>query len=174
MNSHFSVDSDYGHGVLDTELPKALVLEGFDEKQQEGRAQIRAPTMDAEKMMSIEAELAKLDGSIQQPESIHHSSPSLKRVSLVVPPLPPAKEEKDLSLIKSRAAAPNSLQLNLIEERRPMTSSSKRLSFTSMSTSRRPIKYGKGKHARTELVPQPSDDLDDPLVCAQSLNTIDW
>ncbi|KAL2133374.1 hypothetical protein VTI74DRAFT_2462 [Chaetomium olivicolor] len=40
--------------------------------------------------------------------------------------------------------------------------STKRLSWTSIA-SRRPIKYGKGKHSRVELVPQPSDDPDDPL-----------
>ena len=47
---------------------------------------------------------------------------------------------------------------------RPVTASTKRLSFASLSSTRRPIKYGKGKHSRVELVPQPSDDGDDPLV----------
>jgi hypothetical protein len=38
------------------------------------------------------------------------------------------------------------------------------MSWSSVSTSRRPIKYGKGKFSHVELVPQPSDDPDDPLV----------
>ncbi|KLU82285.1 hypothetical protein MAPG_01359, partial [Magnaporthiopsis poae ATCC 64411] len=42
-------------------------------------------------------------------------------------------------------------------------SSTKRLSFSSVDTSKRPIKFGKGKYANVELVPQPSDDADDPL-----------
>lgn len=42
--------------------------------------------------------------------------------------------------------------------------STKRLSYGSISLSRRPIKYGQGKFKNIELVPQPSDDPDDPLV----------
>ncbi|KAK0636579.1 hypothetical protein B0T17DRAFT_587686 [Bombardia bombarda] len=41
--------------------------------------------------------------------------------------------------------------------------STKRLSWGSMASSRRPIKYGQGKYMHVELVPQPSDDPDDPL-----------
>lgn len=41
--------------------------------------------------------------------------------------------------------------------------STKRLSWTSIA-SRRPIKYAQGRYGRVELVPQPSDDPDDPLV----------
>ncbi|KHN97034.1 Major facilitator superfamily domain, general substrate transporter [Metarhizium album ARSEF 1941] len=37
------------------------------------------------------------------------------------------------------------------------------MTSSSLSTSHRPIKHGRGKHARVELVPQPSDDPDDPL-----------
>lgn len=48
-------------------------------------------------------------------------------------------------------------------QHRPKTSSTKRLSFSSMGSSKRPIKYGRGRHARTELSPQPSDDDEDPL-----------
>lgn len=46
---------------------------------------------------------------------------------------------------------------------RLLTTSTKRLSLASIF-SRRSIKYGTGKHAGVELVPQPSDDPDDPLV----------
>lgn len=42
--------------------------------------------------------------------------------------------------------------------------SNKRLSYAaSVASSRRPIKYGQGKYKHIELVPQPSDDPDDPL-----------
>jgi hypothetical protein len=42
--------------------------------------------------------------------------------------------------------------------------SNKRLSWSSTATTKRTIKYGKGKFSRVELNPQPSDDPDDPLV----------
>jgi len=78
--------------------------------------------------------------------SAQNSISSIRRVSLVIPPLPPAKDEGY----------------------RPATSSTRRFSFaTTVSSSQRTIKYGKGKHARTELSPQPSDDLGDPLVCQE-------
>ncbi|KAK8079633.1 hypothetical protein PG997_007451 [Apiospora hydei] len=48
------------------------------------------------------------------------------------------------------------------DDYRPMTASSKRLSLTSW-VSKRSIKYGTGRFARVELVPQPSDDPEDPL-----------
>jgi len=44
------------------------------------------------------------------------------------------------------------------------TGSTKRQSWSSVASSRRPIKYGQGKFRNVELVPQPSDDPDDPLV----------
>ena len=49
------------------------------------------------------------------------------------------------------------------DDYRPLTASSKRLSLTSW-VSKRSIKYGKGRFARVELIPQPSDDPEDPLV----------
>lgn len=42
--------------------------------------------------------------------------------------------------------------------------STKRLSWIS-DASKRPTKYGQGKYGRVELVPQPSGDPEDPLVC---------
>ncbi|KAF9872406.1 cycloheximide resistance [Colletotrichum karsti] len=66
---------------------------------------------------------------------------SLARVSVAgPPPTPPPKEDKP----------------------RPMTSSTRRLSF-STTMSQRKIKYGTGRHSQTELSPQPTDDPDDPL-----------
>jgi hypothetical protein len=42
--------------------------------------------------------------------------------------------------------------------------SNKRLSWSSFATSKRQIKYGKGRFSNVELSPQPSDDPEDPLV----------
>jgi len=47
----------------------------------------------------------------------------------------------------------------------PMTTSTRSLSFGSFASHQKPIKYGKGRHSDVELVPQPSDDPEDPLVC---------
>ncbi|KAK1752179.1 MFS general substrate transporter [Echria macrotheca] len=44
-----------------------------------------------------------------------------------------------------------------------MVGSSRRLSYGSIVSSRRPVKFGQGKFSHVELVPQPSDDPDDPL-----------
>ncbi|KAI1749988.1 hypothetical protein F4782DRAFT_264256 [Xylaria castorea] len=48
------------------------------------------------------------------------------------------------------------------DELRPMTASTKRLSFTSIDPKRN-LKYGVGKYATVELSPQPSEDPNDPL-----------
>ncbi|KAK8091187.1 hypothetical protein PG994_000692 [Apiospora phragmitis] len=48
------------------------------------------------------------------------------------------------------------------DDYRPMTASTKRLSLTSW-VSKRSIKYGTGRFSRVELIPQPSDDPEDPL-----------
>ncbi|KAI0469593.1 hypothetical protein F4859DRAFT_136103 [Xylaria cf. heliscus] len=48
------------------------------------------------------------------------------------------------------------------DEPRPMTASTKRLSFTSIDPKRN-LKYGVGKYATVELSPQPSEDPNDPL-----------
>jgi len=111
-----------------------------------------------EKMMAIEEELSRIDAL----ESGNGAGlPRVKRVSLVVPPTPPAKDDEGELTFPTR---PNPLRVNPIDEHRPMTSSSRRLSFSTMRTIKRPIKFGTGKYAHVELVPQPSDDEDDPLV----------
>jgi hypothetical protein len=53
---------------------------------------------------------------------------------------------------------------------RPMTASTKRLSFSSLD-SRRIVKYGTGKYRGIELSPQPSNDPEDPLV-RRKLDTV--
>ncbi|RKU48848.1 hypothetical protein DL546_007624 [Coniochaeta pulveracea] len=44
-----------------------------------------------------------------------------------------------------------------------LVGSTKRLSWSSYTTSKRTVKYGKGKYSNIELNPQPSDDPEDPL-----------
>lgn len=98
----------------------------------------------------MDGEINKQD-DVARPETARSSIspkqlPPTKRLDMVVPPPVPEKD------------TPPALQ-------RPMTGSSKRLSFTTMSSAqKRKIKYGQGKYASVELVPQPSDDLEDPLV----------
>jgi hypothetical protein len=89
-----------------------------------------------EKELVIDVELARPPTS----QSLEHKT---RRVSLHVPPEPPAKDPP-----------------------RPMTASTKRLSASTFASSRRTLKYAtKGRHAGLELVPQPSEDPEDPLVC---------
>lgn len=86
----------------------------------------------------------------------------------------------------TRPARPSSLRLSsltrdgplttdrvvIVDSSRPSTARSNRsqlkTSYTTYSTSTTGkggrIKYGRGKYATTELIPQPSDDPDDPLV----------
>ncbi|KAJ0165521.1 putative MFS-type transporter [Colletotrichum tanaceti] len=89
-----------------------------------------------------EIELARLEESHMAPIQ------TARRITLMrPPPPPPPTPPKD-------------------EGYRPVTSSTKRLSLSTTATtttSPRRIKYGTGKHSKTELSPQPTDDPDDPL-----------
>ena len=97
---------------------------------------VRRASFKMEKGLSIDVELAR-------PTVAAVAEHSTKRVSLHIPPEPPAKDPP-----------------------RPMTASTKRLSASTFaSTTKRTIKYGTGRYAGIELAPQPSDDPDDPLVC---------
>lgn len=138
--------------------------------------------------MNMDDKLLDVDFGAEKEMELELSEPMpvKRRMSLVVPPSPIAKDdEKDneeepkkpppimvpqsrntdaVAVVPKRPKAPPSFSGT--DSPRPMTSSSKRLSWNSISTSkRRPIKYGSGKYAMTELVPQPSDDPEDPLVC---------
>ncbi|KAK1706289.1 hypothetical protein CaCOL14_008358 [Colletotrichum acutatum] len=76
-----------------------------------------------------------------RPEESHAAPEKAPRMmSFARPPPPPPKDEPA----------------------RPMTSSTKRLSF-STTMSQRKIKYGTGRYSQTELSPQPNDDPEDPL-----------
>ncbi|KAI7918037.1 hypothetical protein M0657_007776 [Pyricularia oryzae] len=108
---------------------------------------------------------------------------------LPLPPLPAAAKSPTTtpttpgpgSTNDSRAGAKNSIEpisvttpariaplnvgqrIEISADYRPKTSSTKRLSFGSAASSKRPIKYARGRHAGIELSPQPSDDDNDPL-----------
>ena len=123
------------------------------------------------------------DAAIQPPTSPSKAAPSPPRRP------PPLK----LSLLPNTATKPPPRLLNLTQAlrgplgrnppTRPSTAatevstatgstapirlvgSNKRLSWSSVVTAaKKRIKYGSGKHSNIELVPQPSDDPDDPLV----------
>ena len=76
---------------------------------------------------------------------------------------PPLRPQAPLAM--NPPTRPGTAQTQTSGTRAPLRfpGSTKRLSWTSIA-SRRPIKYGQGKYSRVELVPQPSDDPDDPLV----------
>ena len=77
---------------------------------------------------------------------------------------PPFRQQAPLSM--NPPTRPGTAATQTSESKTSLTfpGSTKRLSWASI-VSRRPTKYGQGKHSRVELVPQPSDDPDDPLVC---------
>jgi len=123
---------------------------------------------DIEEMIGIEEEPARPETS--------HSTESwtggvwAKKISLEIPPTPPAVEvEVKMTLppvalpLAKLAARPEPSHFNPLGEGGPTTSSSRRLSFSTVSA-RRPLKYGRGKNRGVELVPQPSDENEDPLV----------
>lgn len=112
-----------------------------------------------------------------------------KAIRVTIPPPPPEKDEiysrsstssSNQSSIQSRpvtarsnqptiqsrpaTAASNNSIPRMPPATRPMTASSRPLSFSTSASSKRTIKYAtEGKYAGVELVPQPSDDPDDPL-----------
>jgi len=78
--------------------------------------------------------------------SAQNSIISIKTLSVVILPPPPAKDEGYW----------------------PVAGSTRRVSHrTTVSQNQGAIKYGKEKHAWIELTPQPSDDPADPLVCQE-------
>jgi hypothetical protein len=76
----------------------------------------------------------------------------------IIMPASPAKSHE--SQFQSKRT---SLSIEVVPPPRSMTMSTKRLSYSDIDRARR-VKYGKGAHSDVELVPQPSDDPEDPLV----------
>ncbi|KAF6807038.1 major facilitator superfamily transporter [Colletotrichum sojae] len=89
----------------------------------------------------MERDIEKGEAELARPTEGHIAEHASDRVSMRGPPPPPPPKE---------------------DVPRPMTSSTKRLSF-STTMSKRKIKYGTGRYSQTELSPQPTDDPDDPL-----------
>jgi hypothetical protein len=90
-------------------------------------------------------------------------------------PTKPARPSRPSSLRLSSLTRDGPLTTDrvvIVDSSRPSTSRSNRsqlkTSYTTYSTSTtgkgNRIKYGRGKYATTELIPQPSDDPEDPLV----------
>jgi hypothetical protein len=103
----------------------------------------------------------KHGGTLKRPASVHSLRSALKALDL--PSMPPSVPLPPLptspSSTKSRSATLTR------GSPRPTTSSTKKASLTSISwRPYKPIKYGSGKFSHVELVPQPSDDPQDPLV----------
>jgi hypothetical protein len=94
--------------------------------------------------MDMEKNPEKANDDSSRPRRSYAISLAFRRTFLDLPPPPPEKDDGY----------------------RPMTSSTKRLSFLTTS-SKRTIKFAKGKFSGIELSPQPSDDPEDPLVCYQ-------
>ncbi|UKZ79730.1 hypothetical protein TrVFT333_007491 [Trichoderma virens FT-333] len=102
----------------------------------------------------------RIVSSSTRPPSVHSLRSALKTLEL--PSMPPTVPLPPLptspSSIKSRTATFTGGSPRLT------TGSTKKASFTSMSfRPHKPIKYGTGKFSHVELVPQPSDDPQDPL-----------
>ncbi|KAL7786806.1 MFS general substrate transporter [Trichoderma afarasin] len=102
----------------------------------------------------------RIVSSSTRPPSVHSLRSALKTLDL--PSMPPTVPLPPLptspSSCKSRTAT------FTIGSPRPTTGSTKKNSFTSLTfRPHKPIKYGTGKFSHVELVPQPSDDPQDPL-----------
>ncbi|KAL2267132.1 hypothetical protein VTJ83DRAFT_4409 [Remersonia thermophila] len=93
-------------------------------------------------------------------------TPSVKSsASSLKPPAtartPPIRPQEPLSMNPPTRPATAATQTSGVVPIR-LATSTKRLSWTTLA-SRRQVKYAQGKFGRVELVPQPSDDPDDPL-----------
>ncbi|KAK5987952.1 putative MFS-type transporter [Cladobotryum mycophilum] len=104
----------------------------------------------------MDCERAKDGDDLTRPPSVHSFKSALKSLSLPsmppTMPLPPLPTKKDF------------MSTTTLVSSRPGTSTPRKISFGSLTIQpNKPIKYGTGKYAEVELVPQPSDDLQDPL-----------
>ncbi|KAL6872981.1 major facilitator superfamily domain-containing protein [Trichoderma novae-zelandiae] len=103
----------------------------------------------------------RIVSNITRPPSVHSLRSALK--TLDIPSMPPTVPLPPIptspSSIKSRSAT-----ITGVASPRLTTGSVNKASFTSLAfRPHKPIKYGTGKYSHVELVPQPSDDPQDPL-----------
>lgn len=115
-------------------------------------------------------------GTMSTPHPLGMSPPDLaspipEQVSIPAPTRPARPSSLRLSSL-TREGPLTTDRVVVVDSSRPSTSRSNRsqlkTSYTTYSTSTTGkggrIKYGRGKYATTELIPQPSDDPEDPLV----------
>ncbi|UKZ92853.1 uncharacterized protein TrAFT101_007786 [Trichoderma asperellum] len=110
----------------------------------------------------MERSSTKSSGSLRRPPSVHSLRSALKTLDL--PSMPPSVPLPPLPTSPSSTRSTKSRSATIRGSPRPMTGSTKKPSLTSISwRPYKPIKYGSGRFSHVELVPQPSDDLQDPL-----------
>lgn len=113
----------------------------------------------------MEQSSPKPGGSLRRPQSVHSLKSALKTLDL--PSMPPSVP---LPPLPTSPSSTKSRSTTLRGSPRPMTASTKKPSLTSISwRPYKPTKYGSGKLSHVELVPQPSDDPQDPLVSYPNL-----
>lgn len=157
-------------------------VEPDDEKRERGMIQENRSTL-----VSSEKEVV-LRASIPDQEPTKTMQPIMFKIHpLQLAPISPAPPIAQVPRMPQRPARPLSLRLSAIPRRGGLTTSrilvvdpDKQVTSEGYSTQPHtgyitaapkgaPIKYGRGKHAMTELIPQPSDDPQDPLVSAMLL-----
>ncbi|KAL7793080.1 major facilitator superfamily domain-containing protein [Trichoderma ceciliae] len=107
----------------------------------------------------MEYSSTKNGGALTRPPSVHSLRSALKTLDL--PSMPPTVPLPPLPTSPSSTKSRSTFTGGTL---RPATGSTKKASLTSISwRPRKPIKYGSGKFSHVELVPQPSDDPQDPL-----------
>lgn len=118
---------------------------------------------------SPESASSRAWSALSDSDSITAPAPSFGNpIRAVRPPRPISKDyPRPTTASTTRPTTASTTRPMTASTIRPMTASTKRMSMSSIA-SKKTIKYGTGKHARVELVPQPSDDPEDPLVSAQA------
>lgn len=86
-------------------------------------------------------------------------------MAITEPPLARSPEPSSLLAMDDYGYAPSPSSKPLWPM--PAMASSTSLSCGSLSSHGKTVKCGRGKHSDVELIPQPSDDPDDPLVCSR-------
>lgn len=126
--------------------------------------EVKIPTADAESPFSPSGYSLWPQTPKAVITSDHSPTTGTIRLKLDVPPPVPEKDYPRKPQPLPPPPPPPASPPSRRESLRPLTRSTNRLSFGSLSSAqKRNIKFGKGKHASVELIPQPSDDPEDPL-----------
>jgi hypothetical protein len=151
---------------LDSELAGQDGSDGRKRSSSSGQTMTRSPDLPAQ-------EPPRRPLPPRPTSRIEHPSPTARRPEALnrPPPIRPPRFRPQAPLAMNPPTRPGTAgtQTSGTTGTIRFPGSTKRLSWTSIASSRaRPIKYGQGKYSRVELVPQPSDDPDDPLVSLAS------